>query len=74
MSSAWSCALYQSYVCVVVRLENRCLPLLPALFFFIIFLNTVKEKHTHLVEMGALLTAKQHDGCARASFHQNIKP
>lgn len=43
-------------------------------FFFFIFLNTVKEKHTHLVEMGALLTAKQHDGCARASFHQNIKP
>lgn len=42
----------------------------PFLFFF----NTVKEKHTHLPELGVLLTTEQCDGYARASFHQNIKP
>lgn len=41
-------------------------------FFF--FSNTVKEKHTHLPELGVLLTAEQSDGCARISFHQNLKP
>lgn len=64
------CTLSQSYIYVVVGLEDRCF-FRPLLAFF---LNTVKEKHTHLPELGVLLTAEQCDGCARASFHQNIKP
>lgn len=64
------CVLSQSYIYVVVRLEDRCFLLSPLLFFF----NTIKEKHTHLPELGVLSTAERCDGCARASFHQNIKP
>lgn len=63
------CVSSQSYICVVVRLENSCFSSFPAFFP-----NTVKEKHTHLPELGVLLTAEQSDGCARTSFHQNLKP
>lgn len=67
--SVSGCVLSQSYLSVVVRLEDRCFPPpSPHLLFFF------KEKHTHLPELGVLLTAEQCDGCARASFHQNIKP
>lgn len=64
------CVSSQSYICGVLRLEGSCFASFPVFFPP----KTVKEKHTHLPELGVLLTAEQSDGCARTSFHQNLKP
>lgn len=58
------CLISKLHLCSV-RLEDRCFSSFPAFFFS----NTVKEKHTHLLELGVLLTAEQSDGCARILFH-----